>query len=133
MGSHMIELSTGQNPAHAIVELAQGKCIDWKPSVDRGVAIHRVTMPEAGFFLGIENAQQMRDHPCVASVQVLGEINKWYEPAASNQGVVGSVIVSEQSAEQAMVLAESLAKTANVRLSRSRHDDAGYTATSSSH
>lgn len=133
MGSHMIELATGQNPAHAIVELAQGKSIDWKPSIDRGVAIHRVTMPEAGFFLGLENAQQMREHPSVASVQVLGEVNKWYEPAASNQGVVGSVIVSGHSAEQAMILAESLAKTAKVRLSRSRHDDAVYTITSSSH
>lgn len=122
MGSHMIELATGENPAHAIVELAQGKSIEWKPSINRGVAIHRVTMPEAGFFLGFENEQEMRAHPGVESVQVLGEINKWYEPAASNQGVIGSIIVSQDSAEQAMMLAESLVKEVKVRLSKSRHD-----------
>lgn len=132
MGSHMIELATGENPAHAIVELAQGKSIEWKPSINRGVAIHRVTMPEAGFFLGLENEQEMRGHPSVESVQVLGEINKWYEPAASNQGVIGSIIVSQDSAEQAMILAESLAKAAKVRLSKSRHDDTVQIAISSS-
>ncbi|MNQ77874.1 argininosuccinate lyase [compost metagenome] len=132
MGSHMIELATGENPAHAIVELAQGKSIEWNPSVNRGVAIHRVTMPEAGFFLGLENEHEMRSRPRVESVQVLGEINKWYEPAASNQGVIGSIIVSHESAEQAMMLAVSLARTAKVRLSKSRHEDTVHVATPSS-
>ncbi|WP_095148979.1 ATP-grasp domain-containing protein [Pseudomonas sp. Irchel s3a18] len=132
MGSHMIELATGENPAHAIVELAQGKSIEWNPSVNRGVAIHRVTMPEAGFFLGLENEHEMRSRPRVESVQVLGEINKWYEPAASNQGVIGSIIVSHESAEQAMMLAVSLARTAKVRLSKSRHEDTVHIATLSS-
>ena len=132
MGSHMIELATGENPAHAIVELAQGKSIAWKPSVNRGVAIHRVTMPEAGFFLGLENEQEMKCRPGVESVQVLGEIGKWYEPAASNQGVIGSIIVSHESAEQAMLLAVSLARMAKVRLSKNRYDDTVHTAITSS-
>ncbi|POA17466.1 hypothetical protein C1886_21695 [Pseudomonas sp. FW300-N1A1] len=117
---------------HSIVELAQGKSIEWNPSVNRGVAIHRVTMPEAGFFLGLENEHEMRSRPRVESVQVLGEINKWYEPAASNQGVIGSIIVSHESAEQAMMLAVSLARTAKVRLSKSRHEDTVHIATPSS-
>lgn len=132
MGSHMIELATGQNPAHAIVELAQGKSITWKPSINRGVAIYRVTMPEAGFFLGFENEHELRSDPRVESVQILGEINKWYEPAASNQGVVGSIIVSHESAENAMILAMALARTANVRLSKNRDDDTVHMATPSS-
>ncbi|WP_455285879.1 ATP-grasp domain-containing protein [Cupriavidus necator] len=118
MGSHMVEIATGQNPAHAVVDVACGDPVHWRPTRNRGVAIHRLTMPQAGYFEGITNFAQIACHPGVEAVCVLGERGKWIEPAESNQGVVGSIIASGQSAHDAMALATELAMQARIGLSQ---------------
>ena len=116
MGSHMIELSTGQNPAHAVVDLAQGKPYKWSPTKNCGVAIHRLTLSDPGYFLGIENEKEITSHSGVEKLLILGQPNTWYEPATSNQGVVGSIIVSQETANQAFELAQKVADQARISL-----------------
>lgn len=117
MGSHMIEISTGQNPAHAIVDIACGFPFRWRPTRSRGVAIHRLTMPRAGYFHGIENAGDLKRREGVEAVNELGVKGRWIETAQSNQGVIGSIIVSHTSASEAMELATRLAADAEIRVS----------------
>ena len=114
MGSHMIPLATGMNPAHAIVELALGHGIDWQPTENRAVAIHRITMPQPGYYTGIQNAAIIAADPNVAWVNDLGEKGAWYEPARSNQQVVGSVIAIGPTPDDAMKTAHHWARQAQI-------------------
>lgn len=116
MGSHMIEIATGLNPAHAIVDVSCGKDLIWQPKKIRGVAIHRLTMPFAGYFAGLYNLENLKEMEHVECVNILGEIGKWIEPASSNQGVIGSVIVSHETAELAMILACEIASHIEVKV-----------------
>jgi biotin carboxylase len=118
MGSHMIEIATGQNPAHAIVDVACGRQLRWRPTRSRGVAIHRLTMPRSGYFDGIANVADLAAHDGVEIVNELGARGQWIETAESNQGVVGSIIVSHASAHEAMTLATRLAADAEIRVAR---------------
>jgi len=114
MGSHMIEIATGQNPARAIVDLACGQALDWTPSRQRAVAIHRIVMPAAGRFKGITNLPQLAGIGHVSAVNQLAPLNSWVGVADSNQGVIGSVIVSHESACKATNLAKAIAARACV-------------------
>lgn len=116
MGSHMIEIATGQNPAHAIVDIACGFVLQWMPTRNRSVAIHRLTMPSPGYFHGIANIADLEQHEGVEAVNELGIRGRWVETAESNQGVVGSIIVSHTSATEAMALATRLAAEAEIRV-----------------
>jgi biotin carboxylase len=116
MGSHMIEIATGQNPAHAIVDIACGLPLRWAPTRSRGVAIHRLTMPRSGYFDGIENAESLKRHEGVEAVNQLAVKGRWVDKAESNQGVVGSIIVSHSSASEAMMLASRFAADAKIRV-----------------
>ncbi|WP_044041193.1 ATP-grasp domain-containing protein [Caballeronia insecticola] len=116
MGSHMIEIATGQNPAHAIVDVACGLPLLWQPTRSRGVAIHRLTMPRSGYFDGISNGAELAAHDGVEFVNELRARGQWIETAESNQGVVGSIIVSQPSANEAMTLATRLAADAKIRV-----------------
>lgn len=117
MGSHMIEIATGLNPAHAIVDVACGRPLHWAPTQNRGVAIHRLTMPRSGYFAGISNAADLERHEGVETVNELGIRGQWIETAESNQGVVGSIIVSHASASEAMDLATRFAADAQILVS----------------
>lgn len=114
MGSHLLEIATGQNPAHVVVDVACGDPVRWAPTRARGVAIHRLTMPRAGYFEGIANRAQLAQHPGVEAVCVLGARGQWIEPAQSNQGVVGSIITAADCADTAMALATQLAQLAEI-------------------
>ncbi len=114
MGSHMIPLSTGLNPAHKIVELSLGHSVEWRPAMQRAVAIHRITMGEAGYFAGIGNLQEIMADPDVACVNELGTKGAWYEPARSNQQVVGSVIAVGWTPDEAMTRARDWALKADL-------------------
>ena len=118
MGSHMIEIATGLNPAHAIVDVACGLPLHWVPTRNRGVAIHRLTMPSSGYFEGITNAAYLEQIDGVEAVHQLGKQGTWIEAAESNQGVVGSIIVSNACAKQAMMLATRLAALAEICVRR---------------
>lgn len=120
MGSHMIEMATGQNPAHAIVDVACGLPLRWMPTHNRGVAIHRLTMPRSGYFQGIANAEELKRCRGVEAVNELGVKGRWIEMARSNQEVVGSIIVSHASADEAMTLATDLAAKAEIRVECAR-------------
>jgi len=120
MGSHMIEIATGQNPAHAIVEVACGLPLRWVPTRRRGVAIHRLTMPRSGYFGGIENAEDLERYDGVETVNELAPRGRWIEIAESNQGVIGSIIVSHTSSRDAMELATQLATDAKIRVADAR-------------
>lgn len=114
MGSHMIEIATGLNPAHAIVDMACGLPLNWLPTRTRSVAIHRLTMPRSGYFHGIANATSLKRHDGVEAVHQLAKLGTWIETAESNQGVVGSIIVSHASEIDAMRLASQLAALAEI-------------------
>ena len=120
MGSHMIEMATGQNPAHAIVDVACGRPLRWTPTHNRGVAIHRLTMPRSGYFQGITNADELKRCRGVEAINELGVKGRWIEMARSNQEVVGSIIVSHASADEAMTLAANLAEKADIRVECAR-------------
>lgn len=118
MGSHMIEIATGQNPAHVIVDVACGRPLRWAPTRSRGVAIHRLTMPRSGYFGGIANIEDIEGHEGVEAVNEFCARGQWIEMAESNQGVIGSIIVSHSSASCAMTLATRLAADAEISVSR---------------
>ncbi|MFM0068706.1 ATP-grasp domain-containing protein [Paraburkholderia aspalathi] len=116
MGSHMIEIATGRNPAHAIVDVACGLPLRWAPTRSRGVAIYRLTMPRSGYFDGIANVAELEQHNGVEAVHQLANERSWVDAAESNQGVVGSIIVSHACADDAMTLATRLARQAQIRV-----------------
>lgn len=120
MGSHMIAIATGQNPAHAIVDIACGLPLRWVPTRSRGVAIHRLTMPCSGYFDGIANLVDLERHEGVEAATELGIKGRWIEMAESNQGVIGSIIVSHASASEAMTLATRLAADAEIRVAHAQ-------------
>jgi carbamoylphosphate synthase large subunit len=122
MGSHMIELATGQNPAYAVVEMALGKSVHWRRDIQRAVAIHRITMPQAGYFYSIGNHEMIAADYNVVFVNHLGIPGQWYDPAKSNQDVVGSVIAVGKTPEDAMSVAEGWAKSAEIVSSKTRLD-----------
>lgn len=116
MGSHMVEIATGANPAHAIVDIACGRALSWAPACKRGVAIHRLTMPSSGYFEGIANVAELEQHTGVEAVHQLAARGQWIDAAESNQGVIGSIIVSHASASEAMALAIRMAARAQIRV-----------------
>ena len=120
MGSHMIEVATGQNPAHAVVDVACGQPLRWVPTRNRGVAIHRLTMPRAGCFQGIANAEELKRCRGVEAINELGVKGCWIERVQPNQQVVGSVVVSHAYADEAMMLAIKLAAKADIRVECAR-------------
>ena len=73
-------------------------------------------MPFAGYFAGLYNLENLKEMEHVECVNILGEIGKWIEPASSNQGVIGSVIVSHETAELAMILACEIASHIEVKV-----------------
>lgn len=81
-----------------------------------GVAIHRLTMPRSGYFDGIFNGAELAAHDGVEFVNELRARGQWIETAESNQGVVGSIIVSQPSANEAMTLATRLAADAKIHV-----------------
>jgi biotin carboxylase len=115
VGSHMIELALGASAVQQVVEVALGHPIAWRPTRHRGTGVYAVCMPRTGYFGGIENLEEMRGFAGVDDVRVkagVGDLCHW--PPHSNLDLVGRVVTSAETPEEALDLAMQAAERARV-------------------
>jgi biotin carboxylase len=107
LGSHVIELATGENAAGKLVEVALGHSINWEPKQDKGAALIGISCHQSGFFIGIENLQEVLMMPGIAYINIWTKIGTLIKPALfSNNELIGRIVAQGENAEEAKKLAE---------------------------
>lgn len=110
----MIKIATGVNLFHLEIDLALGKKINWYPESLKSVSFYKLLLTNSGIFKGINNLNEIKNHPNVESVKVWAEIGKWYSVDSLNSEVVAGIMVSHDSVSQASDLARKLSFKANL-------------------
>jgi biotin carboxylase len=114
-GSHLIELALGASAVQQVVETALGNPVPWLPVRRRGAALIDVPMPRTGVFGGIVNLEEIRAQQGVELAHPLVKIGaRRCFPPRYNGDLVGRVIATGATAEQALKLAKQAAAMARV-------------------
>jgi len=116
----MIASATGLSLIQALLITAQGRSLPWIPTQQLGVALHRLTIPSAGYVLGLENQEDITQLPGVESLTLSADPEKIYTPDDAGCGEIGSVLVTQPSAEEARQLARKISAMALVSISATR-------------
>lgn len=114
MGSHLIELATGESFSRVAVCLAASKAVSWEPTRNKSVSIYRVPARTDGTFHGIQNAAEILNRPGVVDVVVLAPLGSYFRGARSNQDIVASVIATGETPRAAMKCARDAANAIKI-------------------
>ncbi|MES2998531.1 MAG: ATP-grasp domain-containing protein [Pseudomonadota bacterium] len=107
LGSHVIELATGEDAAGKLVEVALGNSISWEPKRNKGAALIGISCYQAGIFIGIENLQEVLMMPGVEYINIWTKMGTLIKPALfSNSDLIGRIVTQGKNAEEAKKLAK---------------------------
>lgn len=109
LASQMIEISTGMKLSHLVIDLALGQNINWYPESLKVVAIYKLLLPNNGVFKGIKNLHEFLIHPNMEAINFHSDMDKWVHFNSLDKEVIGTIIVTHDTAEQALDLARELA------------------------
>jgi hypothetical protein len=109
LASQMIEISTGIKLSHLLIDLALGQNINWHPESLKVVAIYKLLLPNIGVFKGIKNLNEFLIHPNMEAINFHSDMDKWVHFNSLDKEVIGTIIVTHDTAEQALDLARELA------------------------
>lgn len=123
LGSHVIELATGENAAEKLVEIALGNSISWKPSIDKGAALIGISCHQAGIFMGIENLQEILMLPGVEYINIWTKVGTLIKPALlSNNDLIGRIVTQGSDAEEAKKLAKKASEMCKIKVVQNKNE-----------
>lgn len=109
IGSHLVELATGFKPVRAIIDIAIGKPIHFKPNCVRGAAIYYLLPTEHGKFYGIGNVEELkRGHPEIVDIFPLISEGQEFSFTGSNYDRIACIITTGPNGPEAFKRAYNL-------------------------
>jgi len=126
LGSHVIELATGENAAGKLVEIALGNTINWQPKVDKGAALIGISCHQPGIYMGIENLQEVLMMPGVKYINIGTKIGTLIRPALlSNNELIGRIVRQGKDAEEARKLAKEAFEVCKIKIVQHKNEISG--------
>jgi cysteine synthase A len=101
LGSHLIELASGQSAVEALVEIALGENVRWAPPRAAGAAMYNPFADRVGTFTGLRNRDEVLKMPGVVGVWVRIEPGTRVQPPESNGDLLADVIATGRDCDEA--------------------------------
>lgn len=123
LGSHVIELATGENAAEKVVEVALGNSISWEPKKDKGAALIGISCHQTGIFVGIENLHEVLMMPGVEYINIWTKKGSLISPALfSNKDLIGRIVTQGRDAEEAKELAKKAFEICKIKMVQNKSE-----------
>ena len=116
IGSHLVEIATGVNPVHNVIDIALGKDVTWTHTFSRGAAIRYIAAQREGTFLGLENEQELRGLPGVTDVFILKELGEQVGPPKANDDRLAAIIAQAPTAAMALQRVTAATERAQLKI-----------------
>ncbi|MCR6111838.1 ATP-grasp domain-containing protein [Bacillus sp. A301a_S52] len=115
IGSHLIELSTGENPLKHVVEIALNQYNKFTLKKNAASAYVSIPMPKSGVFKGIKNLEVLKKMQGVVEIDIVGELGRIYPkiPSSNNDRII-KVVTHANEHVQALQLAENVKNKAKI-------------------
>jgi cysteine synthase A len=111
IGSHLIEMATGENPCRAVVDIAMGERFRWSPPRSGGAALRKLWSDRDGIFQGLENPPGTSQD---TAVEILLPPGTRVRPPENNGDTLVAFLAADETAERAR--ARVVAATNRARL-----------------
>lgn len=109
IGSHLIELATGFNPPRAIIDIAIGRPVCFKPIYNKGAAIHYLLPTEEGVFEGLANVDELkRENSDIKEIYSLLKPGQRFKSTGSNYDRIACIIATGTNGLEAFKRAKRL-------------------------
>lgn len=107
-GSHLLDISLGDNPAHLVVDIAMNNKKIFKPLYRKKCTLLGVCLPQSGYFYGIANEAEILGKGAVklGAIKPLGK--KYNSPPLSNIDVVARIITKDKTIEKSIKKANEI-------------------------
>ncbi|MEI9997642.1 MAG: ATP-grasp domain-containing protein [Rhizomicrobium sp.] len=116
IGSHLVEIATGNNPVQHVIDIALGEAAPWTPKFAKGAAIRYLSAPRAGRFLGLENEAELRTLAGVTDVFILKEPGEAVTLPEANEDRLVSIVAEGADAQVALQRVDDAAARARLRI-----------------
>lgn len=116
IGSHLVEIATGRNPAREVARIALGEDVRWTAPRSRGAALYGLCSPRRGTFAGLRNPQELLRRPGVVDVVVTVPPGQAVRPPESNVDVLVLVLASGDDEAAALGNASTAAELAELQI-----------------
>jgi len=111
IGSHLIEMATGENPCRAVVDIAMGERFIWSPPRSGGAALRKLWSDRDGIFQGLDDPPGMSHD---TAVEILLPPGTRVRPPENNGDTLVAFLAADETAERAR--ARVVAATNRARL-----------------
>lgn len=127
LGSHVIELATGESAVEKLVEVALGNNITWKPKKHQGAALIGISCSQKGIYEGIENLDEVLKMQGVKYINIWTKIGMEVQPALfSNAQLIGRIVTEGKDPDEARDLGKKAVNICKIKISMQKMQEGGY-------